>query len=129
MAIAIAIDRQEIAAFCRRHHIRKLALFGSVLRRDFRPDSDVDVLVEFEPGHPVGLIRLAGIERELSGLLGRKADIRTPADLSRYFRDEVVASAEVQYEEGRSRPPAPHAGGGPGSDGFRRRPQACRSRS
>ena len=100
MAIAIAIDRQEIAAFCRRHHIRKLALFGSVLRRDFRPDSDVDVLVEFEPGHPVGLIRLAGIERELSGLLGRKADIRTPADLSRYFRDEVVASAEVQYEEG-----------------------------
>jgi len=100
MAMAITVDREQIAAFCRRHHIRKLALFGSVLRRDFRAESDVDVLVEFERGHPVGLIRLAGIERELSGLLGRKADIRTPADLSRYFRDDVVASAEVLYEEG-----------------------------
>jgi predicted nucleotidyltransferase len=100
MASAIAIDRKQIADFCRRNHIRKLALFGSVLRADFTPDSDVDVLVEFKPGHPVGLIRLAGIERELSALLGRKADLRTPADLSRYFRDEVVAAAEVQYEEG-----------------------------
>ena len=99
MAPRIAVDREEIAGFCRSHHIRKLAMFGSVLREDFRPDSDVDVLVEFQPGHPVGLIRLAGIERELSALLGRKADIRTPADLSRYFRDEVVAKAEAVYEE------------------------------
>ncbi|MCX5684834.1 MAG: nucleotidyltransferase domain-containing protein, partial [Planctomycetota bacterium] len=87
MATAIAVDRKRIADFCRQHHIRKLALFGSVLGSDFRPDSDVDVLVEFQPGYPVGLIRLAGIEREFSSLLGHKADIRTPADLSRYFRD------------------------------------------
>jgi len=100
MPTGIAIDRERIAAFCRRHHMRRLALFGSVLRGDFGPESDVDVLVEFKPGRSVGLIRLAGIERELSVLLGRKADIRTPADLSRYFRDEVVAGAEVQYEEG-----------------------------
>ncbi len=96
----IAIDRAGIADFCRRHHIRRLALFGSVLRDDFAPDSDIDVLVEFEPGHTVGLIRLAGIERELSDLLGRKADIRSPADLSPYFRDEVLDEAEVQYAEG-----------------------------
>ena len=100
MVSGVSIDRGAIAAFCRQHHIRKLALFGSVLRGDFGPESDVDVLVEFKPGHPVGLIRLAGMERELSSLLGRKADIRTPADLGRYFRDEVIAAAEVQYEEG-----------------------------
>ena len=100
MPVAIPIDRQEIADFCRRHHIRKLALFGSVLRDDFRPDSDVDVLVEFKPGRAIGLIRLAGMERELSGILQRRADMRTPADLSRYFRDEVVRLAEVQYVEG-----------------------------
>ena len=94
----IAVDRDAIAEFCRRHHIRKLAFFGSVLRDDFRPDSDVDVLVEFEPGHTPGFIRLAGMEFELSDLLGgRKVDMRTPEDLSRYFRNDVVASAEVQY--------------------------------
>ncbi len=97
MPAAIPIDREAIAGFCRRRHIRKLALFGSVLREDFRSDSDVDVLVEFQPGATVGLIRLAGMERELSGILGRKTDIRTPGDLSRYFRDEVVRTAEVQY--------------------------------
>jgi uncharacterized protein len=96
----IAVDRERLAAFCRRHHVRRLALFGSVLRDDFRPDSDVDVLVEFAPDHPVGLIRLAGIERELSALLGRRVDLRTPADLSRYFRQEVLASADVQYAAG-----------------------------
>jgi predicted nucleotidyltransferase len=100
MNAKIPIDREKIAAFCRRHHIRRLALFGSVLRDDFRPDSDVDVLVEFEPGQAVGLIRLAGMELELSDLLGRKADLRTPADLSRYFRQEVLESAEVQYAQG-----------------------------
>jgi hypothetical protein len=97
MPIAIAADRQAIVDFCRRRQIRKLALFGSVLREDFRPDSDVDVLVEFQPGARVGLIRLAGMERELSRILGRKADIRTPGDLSPYFRDDVMCSAEVLY--------------------------------
>ncbi len=95
---AIAIDRAAIADFSHRHHIRRLALFGSVLRESFRPDSDVDVLVEFESGQSIGLIRLAGIERELSEILGRKADLRSPADLSRYFRDDVVRTAEVLYE-------------------------------
>ncbi|HET8626297.1 MAG TPA: nucleotidyltransferase family protein [Thermomicrobiales bacterium] len=94
----IAVDRAAIADFCRRHHIRKLAFFGSVLRDDFRPDSDVDVLVEFEPGHTPGYFNLVDMEDELSTLLGgRKVDLRTAKELSRYFRDEVVASAEVQY--------------------------------
>jgi hypothetical protein len=97
MCERIHVDRARIAEFCKKHHIRRLAFFGSVLGDDFRLDSDVDVLVEFEPGQVVGLVRLAGIERELSQILGRKADLRTPQDLSRYFRDEVVASAEVQY--------------------------------
>ncbi|MBU4271480.1 MAG: nucleotidyltransferase family protein [Planctomycetes bacterium] len=99
MPAAIAIDRRAIAAFSRRHHIRRLALFGSVLGGSFRPDSDVDVLVEFEAGQTVGLIQLAGMERKLSEILGHKADLRTPADLSRYFRDEVVRNAEVLYEK------------------------------
>ncbi|MCX5670413.1 MAG: nucleotidyltransferase family protein [Planctomycetota bacterium] len=99
MAPMIAVEREKVAEFCRRRHIRRLSLFGSVLRPDFRPDSDVDVLVEFQPGRVVGLIRLAGMERELSGVIGRKVDIRTAADLSRYFRDEVLAKAEVLYAE------------------------------
>jgi len=94
----IEIPQGRIAEFCRRHHIRRLAFFGSLLRSDFRPESDIDVLVEFEEGHVPGLLRLASMERELSGLLGgRRADMRTPQDLSRYFRDQVVASAEVAY--------------------------------
>jgi len=95
--VRIAVDRAKVAEFCRKNHIRRLAFFGSVLRDDFRPESDVDVLVEFEPGVPVGFIRLAGIERELSALLGRKADLNTPGLLSRHFRDEALAEAEVQY--------------------------------
>lgn len=93
----ISIPKDKIAGFCRQHHIRRLALFGSVLREDFRPGSDVDVLVEFELGYPVGLIRLARIERELSGLLGRRVDLNTAGFLSPYFRDEVLDEAEVQY--------------------------------
>jgi uncharacterized protein len=96
----ISVDHERLAAFCQRHHMRKLAFFGSVLRDDFRPDSDIDVLIEFELGQRVGLIRLAGMELELSDILGRKVDLRTPADLSRYFRQAVVASAEVQYAQG-----------------------------
>ena len=94
------IDRGRLAEFCRQRHIRKLSLFGSVLRDDFRPESDVDVLVEFQPDSRVGLIRMAQIERELGELLGRKVDLRTPADLSRYFRDDVLRQAQVQYAEG-----------------------------
>jgi len=95
--IPVAADR--IASFCRRHHIRRLALFGSVLRADFGPESNVDVLVEFEQGHVPGLIRLAGMERELSEecFAGRPVDLRTAEDLSRSFRDRVVAEAEVQF--------------------------------
>ena len=93
----ITLPKDKIEDFCRRHHIRKLSLFGSVLRGDFRPDSDVDVLVEFEPGFSVGLIRLAGMEIELSNIIGRKVDLRTPAELSRYFRQKVLDMAEVQY--------------------------------
>ena len=92
----IPIDREGLAAFCRRNHIRMLALFGSVLRDDFRPDSDVDVLVEFEPEHVPGL-RFFALERELSGILGRKVDLNTPNFLSPYFRGRVLAEAEVQY--------------------------------
>lgn len=92
----IAIPKDEIAEFCRRHHIRKLSLFGSILREDFRPDSDVDVLVEFEPGHTPGLA-FFGMQEELSQILVRKVDLNTPQCLSRYFRDEVLAESEVQY--------------------------------
>ncbi len=100
MPARIAIDRERLAEFCRKHRIRKLSLFGSVLRDDFRPDSDVDVLVEFEPAAVVGLIQLSAMERELSNILGRKADLRTLDDLSRYFRAEVVRVAEAQYAAG-----------------------------
>lgn len=93
----IDIPKDELAAFCRKHHIRKLALFGSVLREDFQPGSDVDVLVEFEPVRPIGLIRLAGIQRELSVLLGRPVDLNTEGFLSPYFRDEVLREAEMRY--------------------------------
>jgi predicted nucleotidyltransferase len=94
------IGGTEIRDYCRRHHIRKLSLFGSVLREDFDRDSDIDLLVEFEPGHTPGLLGIGEMEQELSRLIGgRKVDLRTPEDLSRYFRDEVIAEAEVQYAE------------------------------
>ncbi|MEW5803677.1 MAG: nucleotidyltransferase family protein [bacterium] len=95
----ISIPKGKIADFCQRNHIRKLSLFGSVLREDFKPDSDVDILVEFEPGHVPSFFRLFDMEEELSSLLGRKADLRTAEDLSRYFRDEVLANAQVQYDK------------------------------
>ncbi|NIT37346.1 MAG: nucleotidyltransferase [candidate division Zixibacteria bacterium] len=93
----IELPKEEIATFCRKHRIAKLSVFGSALSDDFGPGSDVDFLVEFEAGHVPGLIRLAAMERELSEIIGRKADLRTAGDLSRYFRDEVVAAAVVQY--------------------------------
>jgi len=98
----IAVDEARIAAFCREHKIRRLSLFGSALREDFRPESDVDILVEFEPGYVPGLLRIARMERELSPAFGgRKVDLRTPQDLSRYFRQSVIDEAEVRYSEGR----------------------------
>jgi uncharacterized protein len=97
MPSRLSINPTAIAEFCRRYGVRKLSFFGSVLREDFGPESDVDVLIEFEPDTTVGLLRLAQMEIEFSELLGRRADLRTPADLSRYFRDEVLALAEVQY--------------------------------
>ena len=93
----IDVDNDQIADFCRGRHISKLALFGSVLRDDFGPDSDIDVLVEFETGHVPGLLAISRMERDLSEILGRKVDMRTPGDLSRYFRDDVVREASVQY--------------------------------
>jgi predicted nucleotidyltransferase len=97
MSARIQIDPERVADFCRRHKVDRLALFGSVLRDDFTPDSDVDVLVDFAPEARAGLFEMARMEAELEELIGRKVDLRTPAELSRFFRDEVVASAEVQY--------------------------------
>jgi predicted nucleotidyltransferase len=99
MGAKIKIPKQKLTEFCRRHHIRKLSFFGSVLRDDFRPDSDIDVLVEFESGYVPGLA-FFGMEEELAAILGRKVDLHTPQFLSKYFRDQVVAEAEVQYVGG-----------------------------
>ena len=96
----IEIPRAQIARFCGQHHIRKLALFGSILTDRFRPDSDVDVLVEFDSDNSPSYFDLVGMEQELSAAIGRKVDLRTPQELSRYFRNRVVASAAVQYERG-----------------------------
>jgi predicted nucleotidyltransferase len=97
----ISLDHERLAAFCRKRGIRRMAFFGSVLRDDFGPDSDVDVLVEFDPTKVPGLMGLAGMELEMGSLLGRKVDLRTPADLSRNFRDRVVASAVDEYVQSR----------------------------
>jgi uncharacterized protein len=92
------ISENLLTDYCRRHHIIRLALFGSVLREDFRPDSDVDILVEFEAGHVPGFA-IIDMENELSRMVGRKVDLRTPGDLSRYFRDRVIREARVAYAE------------------------------
>ncbi len=90
----VAISRSELTAFCQRYHIKSLALFGSVLRDDFRPDSDIDVLVEFQPGKTPGFFTIAEMEDELSVLFGnRKVDLRTPQDLSHHFRERVLHEA------------------------------------
>jgi len=95
--VQLQIPQDKLAEYCRRHCIRKLALFGSVLREDFTSTSDVDVLVEFEPGAKVGLLGLTRMERELSAIVSRKVDLNTEGFLSRYFRTEVLKEAEVQY--------------------------------
>jgi hypothetical protein len=94
----INIRKEKIADFCKQNHIRRLCLFGSVLRGDFGPGSDIDVLVEFEPGTRVGLIRLSGLEIELGDIIGRKVDLNTPGFLSKYYRDKILGEAEVQYD-------------------------------
>ena len=94
----INVPKQQLAAFCRRHHIRRMAIFGSALYSSFNENSDIDFLVEFEPDHIPGLFGIARMERELSELIGRKADLRTPEELSRYFRDKIIKEAQVKYE-------------------------------
>jgi len=97
----VVVRKDEIAAFCHARGIRRLAVFGSALRPDFRQDSDIDVLVEFEPGHVPGFFGMADMERGLSAMFGgRRVDLRTPEDLSRYFRQAVIEEAEVQYAKG-----------------------------
>ena len=97
----IQLPLEKIADFCKRNRIRKLSLFGSALKGELRKDSDIDFLVEFQPGEAASLLDLARMERDLSRLLdGRKVDLRTPNELSRYFRDEVLSTASVQYAEG-----------------------------
>jgi predicted nucleotidyltransferase len=97
-ALPLAIPKVFLKEFCERNHIRKLSLFGSVLTPRFRPESDLDILAEFDSEHVPGLLTLAGMEIELSEKLGRRVDMRTSEDPSRYFREEVVSSALLQYE-------------------------------
>ncbi|MDE2998643.1 MAG: nucleotidyltransferase family protein [Gemmatimonadota bacterium] len=97
----ISISKNALAVFCQAHGIKRLAVYGSALRLDFGPESDIDVLVEFYPDRIPGLLGVAGMELELSQLFpGRKVDMPTPEDLSPYFRQEVLDTAEVQYEQG-----------------------------
>ena len=96
MSPNVSVDQARLAEFCRAHHIRRLAVFGSALREDFGPHSDVDVLVEFEPGRTPGLAFFS-MQEELTALFRRTVDLHTPASLSHYFRDQVLAEAEDQY--------------------------------
>ena len=91
------ISKSEMETFCRRNHITKMSLFGSALRDELKPGSDIDILVEFDKNHIPGLLDLAGMEIELAEMFGRKVDLRTPAELSRYFRDDVLEKARVEY--------------------------------
>jgi predicted nucleotidyltransferase len=95
---AVPVDSSRIAEFCRANGIRKLSLFGSALTERFRDDSDIDLLVEFEPGEHVGYFKIAALERELAEIFGRKIDLRTPSELSAYFRAEVLRGAVPRYE-------------------------------
>ena len=97
----VSISQERLVEFCRANGIVRLAIFGSALRDNFGPESDIDVLVEFAPGRAPGLLGIAGMEIDLSALFGgRKVDLRTPEDLSRYFRQEVLDMAEIQYAQG-----------------------------
>jgi len=94
----ISIPKDRITEFCVRNRVRRLSLFSSVLRKDFGPDSDVDILVEFEPGARMGLIRLSGLEIELGKIVGRKVDLNTLGFLSKYYREKILTEADVQYD-------------------------------
>ena len=101
MNTQLSVSKEQLISFCHKHGIKWLAVFGSALRDDFGPESDVDVLVDFEPERIPGLITLAGIQLELRDLFpGHNVDLRTPDDLSPYFRQEVLETAEVQYVQG-----------------------------
>ena len=91
------VSKSKLEAFCRKNHITKMSLFGSALRGELMPESDIDILVEFDKDHIPGLIDLAGMEIELQEMVGRKIDLRTPAELSRYFRDDVMREARIEY--------------------------------
>ncbi|MEQ1840814.1 MAG: nucleotidyltransferase domain-containing protein [Verrucomicrobiales bacterium] len=95
---SLNIPDDALREFCAKHHIRTLKVFGSALREDFTPESDIDLLAEFAPDEPLGLIRLGTIEAELSEILGRRVDLNLPSLLSKYFRDEVLAVAETIYD-------------------------------
>ena len=95
------IPKVDLETFCRKNHITRMSLFGSALRDELKPGSDIDILVEFDKNHMPGLFDISRMEIELSETIGRKVDLRTPEDLSRYFREEVPKSAEVHYEEAR----------------------------
>jgi predicted nucleotidyltransferase len=92
------ISKDKLVDFCTKNHIKRLSVFGSSIRDELQPDSDIDLLVEFKQGHTPGLFTIIRMEMELSEMLGRKVDLRTPEDLSRYFRDEVVQNAKLQYQ-------------------------------
>ncbi len=91
------MSKQKLEAYCKKNHIIKLSLFGSALKDELKPDSDIDILVEFDMNHIPGLMDIAGMEIELADIIGRRVDLRTPAELSRYFRDEVLSIAKVEY--------------------------------
>jgi predicted nucleotidyltransferase len=91
------IPKKRLEQICRENHIRRLSLFGSALRNELRPDSDIDILIEFEEEHVPGLLTLLKIEIELSEMIGRKVDLRTPSELSLYFREDVISHAKVEY--------------------------------
>lgn len=93
------ISRKKLAEFCKRNHIRKLSVFGSAIKGELRKDSDIDILVEFEINFIPGLIKFCGMQNELSDMIGREVDLRTPQDLSRFFRSDVEKYAEVQYAQ------------------------------
>jgi hypothetical protein len=97
MGLRIEIDRSRLSELCRRYGVRRLSFFGSVLRDDFRPESDVDVLIEFEPEANVGLFEFVDLQQELEEVLDRHVDLHTPASLSHFFREKVLESAEVAY--------------------------------
>jgi len=94
----VKLTKDQIAGFCSKNHILKFAYFGSILRDDFNSDSDIDILIELDPDARIGLLEMAKMEIELSEMIGRKVDLRTPGDLSKYFRDKVMQEADIQYE-------------------------------